>query len=348
MLPRPLLLALLLPLLHAQLLLCPATTNANCLPCPRQCTACATSTSCSTCSIEYHLSASTCISCPSNCQNCSSSTVCTTCSNPYVLVNGTCTRCTVLNAVSCSSTITASACNSGYYLNSGACFSCLLNCNSCTSASDCSSCTSGYYLNASILTCNPCPTGCATCNQYTPTTCLTCNNGYQLQSQSCTLATCSIANCLHCGSSTACQQCQQYYYYNGSHCLPGASFTCTAGATGPLPNNCINSCSAYAYVANRINGTFECRMYSDVYVYPVEYHQKYYYAWNHLTEINSLMGSGQSLVGVGSGEWGVGWSGQMKWSSLPNYYRVKIAIKYVSSGAVGLTISATTPSTTQT
>lgn len=68
------------------------------------------------------------------------------------------------------------------------------------------------------------------------------------------------------------------------------------GANGPLPNNCINSCSSFAYVSSNISSTFRCKLYSNVYVYPVEFHQKYYYAYNHLATLNTLTGTSNSLA----------------------------------------------------
>ena len=143
-----------------------------------------------------------------------------------MLVNNTCSLCVVMNALRCSSLVVASACKSGYYLNDGSCSSCLLNCMSCSSAFDCSTCMSGYYLNSSIITCNPCPVGCSSCNQFTPSICLTCNNNYELIGTNCVILTCNIANCLYCSSATVCKQCRQFYYWNGSSCLSGASVTC--------------------------------------------------------------------------------------------------------------------------
>lgn len=189
----------------------------------------------------------------------------------------------------------ASSCQSGYYLNSGYCDSCLLNCVSCSSAYDCSACTSGYYLNVSIITCNPCPVGCSACNQYTPSICTTCQNGYQLSSQSCLSVSCSVANCLYCSSQGICGQCNSFYYWNGSACLAGGSITCEYGSNGPLPNNCINKCSNFAYVSDNYSSTFRCKLYTSIYVYPIEYHQTYYYAYNHQTSLNTLTSSSQSL-----------------------------------------------------
>ena len=60
------------------------------------------------------------------------------------------------------------------------------------------------------------------------------------------------------------------------------------------------------------------------------------------------MGASQTLTVGSNGESGVSWSSILQWSSLPNYYRVVIAVKYVAAGQVGLTLTATTPSSTQT
>jgi hypothetical protein len=302
--PSWLTLLLLVSLATAQLQLCTGGSSTNCLPCGRQCSACSNQTACSTCSNEYYLasaSAGTCTGCPSNCLQCSSNTVCSTCSAPYVLASGSCSLCTVLNAQSCSSVTTASSCKSGYYLSSGSCSSCLLNCASCGSSTDCTACGSGYYLNSSILTCNPCPQGCTACDQYTPTSCTSCSSGYQLSGTACSQVSCSLANCLYCASSTVCQRCKAYYYWDGSQCLAGSSITCELGATGPLPNNCRNGCSDYAYISGNSSGTFQCKPYSSIYLYPVEYQQLYYYAFNHLASLNALASASLSLSTASNG-----------------------------------------------
>lgn len=198
-----------------------------------------------------------------------------------MLTNSSCSLCTIINALSCSSTVAASSCKSGYYLSGGYCNSCLLNCIGCTSAYDCTSCASGYYLNTSILTCNPCSQGCSSCNQYTPSVCTSCNDGYQLINQNCVATVCTIANCLYCSQDGICKRCQAYYYWNGSACLSGASISCIYGATGPLPNNCINKCSDYEYVSGNVSDVFGCKFYQSVYVSSIEHTQKYYYAFNH-------------------------------------------------------------------
>lgn len=216
--------------------------------------------------------------------------------NPYVLSNQTCNLCVIKNALSCTTTAAASSCQSGYYLSDSYCNSCLLNCITCSSAYDCSACASGYYLNTSIITCNPCPQGCASCNQYTPTQCTSCINGYQLASFSCSSVACTISNCLYCSSSTVCYQCQQLYYWNGSSCLIGASVTCEKGAQGPLPTDCINSCSSFSFQSPANGSQFQCKIYSSIYVTSVEYHQYYYYSYNHLTQLNAIVGASSSLT----------------------------------------------------
>ena len=201
----------------------------------------------------------------------------------------------IANALGCSSTVAATSCQSGYYLNTGYCDSCMLNCLTCSSAFDCSSCSTGYYLNVSIITCNPCPLGCSSCNQYTPTICTGCMNGYQLSSQSCVAVSCGVSNCVYCSSLGVCQQCTNFYYWNGSTCLSGGSILCDNGANGPLPNNCINKCSLFAYVSNNISNSFSCKLYSNVYSSPVQYKQIYYYSYNHQSILNLLTSSSQAL-----------------------------------------------------
>jgi hypothetical protein len=202
--------------------------------------------------------------------------------NPYVLTNNTCTLCVISNALSCSSTVAASSCENGYYLSDSYCKNCLLNCITCSSASDCSACKSGYYLNVSVLTCNPCPAGCSSCNQYTPTYCTSCENGYQLDSSnSCTAVTCSISNCQYCSSNSSCAQCASFYYWDGNSCVKGSSITCEKGSVGALPTHCINSCTSFGF-SSTINGSFQCKAYKNLYYRSAEYQQVYYYAYNNL------------------------------------------------------------------
>jgi len=54
-----------------------------------------------------------------------------------------------------------------------------------------------------------------------------------------------------------------------------------------------------------------------------------------------------SLVVGSNGESGVSWGGALQWTLLPNYYRAVIGIKYVAAGEVLMTLTATTPSTSQ-
>ena len=327
--------------------LCAVNSNGACLPCPAECAACSSSTTCSSCDSDYFAggsAASGCGECPANCLSCSSTAACTVCNNPYVLdSNSSCALCTVSNALSCSGTSTASACQGGYYLSDGSCKSCLLNCASCTSAFDCSSCGTGYYLNSSILTCNPCPTGCASCNQFTPTQCTACSDNYQLSGTSCSAITCTLPNCLVCSTATTCQRCQLFYYWNGTNCVSGGSVSCEYGATGPLPNNCANQCGDYSRVADNFSSTFRCELRSHLYVSPVEYRQVYYYAYNDLAALNQLASSSASLATETNNELSFPLSSLLNFASLPSYYQVVLALKYSAAAGVTLTLSATTP-----
>ena len=89
-------------------------------------------------------------------------------------------------------------------------------------------------------------------------------------------------------------------------------------------------------------------MYSSVYIYPIEYYQVYYYAYNHLTELNSLAGSSSTLTTASNGEYAFPLSSILNLGTLPNYYKAILAIKYTASTAIALTLTATTPSSTQT
>ena len=223
----------------------------------------------------------------------------------------------------------------------------MLNCVSCSSAFDCSACTSNYYLNQTIITCNPCPPGCSACDQYT-TACTACQNGYALNGQQCSAVSCSISNCLYCSSGGVCQQCAMFYYWDGSGCRAGASVTCEGGANGALPNNCANSCSKFGFVSGNKSGAFRCKPHRTLYVDPVEYHQSYFYAFNDVALFNAACNANLSLTVVSNGEYAYPLAGTMMLSEVPNYYRVVIRLKYMAITGIALTLTATTPTTTQT
>lgn len=273
--------------------LCSSSTL-SCLPCPSQCASCSDQSTCTACSPQYTL-ATTCLACPDFCLTCNSS-VCLGCMNPYVLVNGTCSLCVISQAASCSSTVAATACLSGYYLSDSYCKTCLLNCLACSSAYDCSSCSPSYYLNSSIVTCMPCPGNCALCDQYSPALCSRCNTNYLLQAdRTCLKLACQVDNCEYCSAEAVCAKCRQFYYWDGSSCQGGASVTCEGGAAGPLPNQCINSCSAFA-AANPTNSTlFQCKSQPTLYSAPTQYTQRYYYAYNHQAQLAALSSTTSSL-----------------------------------------------------
>lgn len=336
---------LLLPALALPYALC-SPTSTDCLPCPTECAACSSQSQCSSCDIQYYYSTnstSNCISCPENCLSCMSSTTCTNCMNPYVLSNNTCALCVIQYALSCSSTVAATACQSGYYLSDSYCSSCLLNCITCSSAYDCSACTDGYYLNTSIITCNPCPQGCSNCNQYVPSQCTVCTNGYTLSSTSCLPVICPIPNCLYCSTPTVCSRCSPLYYWNGNECLAGGSVNCEKGAVGPLPVHCINSCSSFTYKAQVNGSSFECKTYPSIYVTPIEYHQYYYYAYNHLQQLIAITTTNNALALEDNGEYSYLVENKISLQAVPNYYRLQVAIKYVMPHNATLTINATTP-----
>lgn len=325
--------------------LCTNNSINSCFPCPNECSSCSSQSQCLGCEIQFFYTNASggCIACPENCLFCTSNTICLTCMNPYVLANQTCSLCVIQYAASCSTTVSASSCQLGYYLSDNYCYSCLLNCRTCSSAYDCSGCATGYYLNTSIITCNPCPQGCTTCNQYTPTQCTSCSNGYMLSSNTCYSVSCSILNCLYCSNSSFCSFCESTYYWDGTACSKGASITCEKGANGQLPTDCVNSCSSFAF-ANPANSTnFFCKPYASIYVGSVEYHQYYFYAYNHLTQLNALAGSNASLIAEQNGEFSFPLNGQIKFSSVPNYYRLQLAVKLVAANGTTLNISASTP-----
>jgi hypothetical protein len=226
----------------------------------------------------------------------------------------------------------------------------MLNCLTCSSPYDCSVCASTYYLNQSIVTCNPCSVGCAACNQYTPSVCTGCVSGYQLVSQTCVQVACNFSNCVYCSGAGVCQQCSKFYYWNGSQCVGGGSVSCEAGASGPLPNNCINSCSGFGFVSGNSGNVFQCKPYTSIYVYPVEYHQTYFYAYNDYPTLNAWAAASLTPTVQTNQEYAYALTNTMviTLQSVPNFYKITIRIKYAASSFAQLTLTSTTPTTTQT
>lgn len=128
--------------------------------------------------------------------------------------------------------------------------------------------------------------------------------------------------------------------------MVGASISCEWGANGPLPNNCINSCSSFAFVSGNVSGVFRCLMYQSVYVYPVEYAQRYYYAYNAKSQLDLLTSTSTALL-LNSNEYGYPLSGALAFASLPNYYRIVIAVKYWAASSIEVKLTATTPTESQ-
>ena len=95
-----------------------------CAGCFSHCDTCSDFVTCSSCSLNYYLSAdsSQCLACPSNCLICSDSSTCTACAEGYTQNNGLCQlfNCTTIDpfCIACTSTQCLS-CQQGKYLNSG-------------------------------------------------------------------------------------------------------------------------------------------------------------------------------------------------------------------------------------
>ena len=84
-----------------------------------------------------------------------------------------------------------------------------------------------------------------------------------------------------------------------------------------------------------------------MYIYPESYHQLYYYSYNHLNELNSLTSTSQTLSTVAGGEYSYPFASLLQFSTLPNYYRITLAVKYIANSQVDLTLAASTPSSSQ-
>lgn len=280
------------------------TCIAASLPCPISCSSCSSSTQCTTCASQYFPNSTSgtlqCQPCGPYCLTCNSATTCTVCISPYVLqADGSCAECQIANAAKCSSIVAASQCTAGYYTSDNYCYSCLLNCVDCTSNTDCRACASGYYLNSSVLTCNLCPSNCLTCDQYNSSRCLSCQDGYSLSAgYTCDSVSCTIANCLHCLTSTVCKQCTSGYYWSAAQnaCLVGASVMCDYGAEGPYPNQCNQKCSAYAYVGLQSGTALWCLPYNNIGINGSNYYQIYLYAYTNMATLSQLLSTSKSLT----------------------------------------------------
>lgn len=105
-----------------------------------------------TCPTGKYLSGSSCVSCKTGCSACSSSSVCSSCQPGYYKSGSTCNTCNS-RCATCYGSLSTNCytCNSGYYADStyNTCSSCSKGCATCLSSSSasCTSCESNYSLS---------------------------------------------------------------------------------------------------------------------------------------------------------------------------------------------------------
>ncbi len=97
----------------------------------------------------------------------------------------------------------------------------------------------------------------------------------------------SVSNCVYCSSSNVCGRCSQFYYWDGASCVMAASVLCEYGATGVLPSQCINGCSASSY-QSQVTSPFVCVPYKTIKVSSIKISQLYYYAYADQTDLQML------------------------------------------------------------
>ncbi|ESU39880.1 Variant-specific surface protein [Giardia duodenalis] len=121
---------------------------------------------CQTAAPGYNVNGGTLVTCPEGCSACTSSTACTTCADGYVLISGatTCSKCDASCLTCETSASTCTACASGYYLSGSACTSCESNSGGITGIRGCLSCAAPtgstgpvfcYLVGVALLTPSP-------------------------------------------------------------------------------------------------------------------------------------------------------------------------------------------------
>ena len=213
-------------------------TNFQCKACSASCRTCAgdpySCTSCpstqkllggsciAACGLGFFADATgTCQTCPATCVQCNSLTNCISCINGYYLdgVN----MCVACNAAQCQNCIgtatTCTSCAAGKLLQNGACIPSVPGCSA------------GYYQVGST-SCQPCPTGCATCDT---SQCLSCIATYIPKATICAPSTDCGAGWYNSGPS--CQQCLSVC----QTCTTGTA--CTTCKPGYVTAACV-SCTA--------------------------------------------------------------------------------------------------------
>lgn len=235
-------------------------TNFQCKACSASCKTCAgdpfSCTSCpstqkllggsciAACGLGFYADGTgTCQACPATCVQCNSFTNCISCINGYFL-DGTnmCSACDNTQCQNCIGTATTcTSCSGTKLLQSSTCIPAVPGCSA------------GFY-QVGTTSCQPCPTGCATCST---TTCTSCQGGYIPKGTICALSTdcgagwynagASCQQCLSvcqtCTTGTTCTTCKPGYV--GASCSPCTAPCLTCAGTSTSCTSCYPSSTKY-------------------------------------------------------------------------------------------------------
>ena len=182
-------------------------SGSDCLPCRSDCATCSGGSACLTCKAGFAFSnvASDCVAtgnCPNGTFENQTSRVCQSCTAPCTHCSGNglnCTLCEKGSSVYLFGNNCIANCPSGYFggsigSNDNTCRSCYSGCSKCTDElqTSCLECASGYFFhsgeclsvcpnttigNSQTRACEPCQSGCETCNTLS-TNCTSCNDRY--------------------------------------------------------------------------------------------------------------------------------------------------------------------------
>jgi len=177
---------------------------------------------CSVCNPGYFMVNGVCLPVLIPIVNCSEYDIngkCLYCAAGSYLLNDMCVPITsIADCVTYSSATTCTACNQYTYLSGNACTAVttlIPYCTSYSSATACSSCALGYAVAANKQSC------LANCEVAGTTGCSKCLPGYYpdaANSNTCTVVSSPITNCVYYSSASVCSTCIPGYLYTGNAC----------------------------------------------------------------------------------------------------------------------------------
>ncbi|KAH0569548.1 Cysteine-rich membrane protein 2 [Spironucleus salmonicida] len=149
---------------------------------------------------------SKCTSCSNNCTACTSSSVCTTCDDGFSLINNKCVACTESQATACTckAAKNCQTCNSS---EMGKCKTCIGNFD-VNDGTPCQNCLVGFFKggDSGTDTCTACDGKCATCTALN--TCQTCKDGNVLTNSTCVPCSTNQMTACKCQNAKNCSTCE--------------------------------------------------------------------------------------------------------------------------------------------